>query len=97
MQSIFPAIPKNEEAQENSAPFDWNSIFESKWEEFTIYYEKRSALTDLSGKNIFQIVSLVKFEPNSAILDPATSIKFVVPALENASMKAVKTSLGCLP
>ncbi len=97
MQSIFPAIPKNEEAQENSAPFDWNSIFESKWEEFTIYYEKRSALTDLSGKNIFQIVSLVKFEPNSAILDPSTSIKFVVPALENASMKAVKTSLGCLP
>ncbi|KAF4099210.1 transmembrane protein 242 [Onychostoma macrolepis] len=29
MQSIFPAIPKNEEAQENS-PFDWNSIFKSK-------------------------------------------------------------------
>ncbi|XP_051732002.1 transmembrane protein 242 [Ctenopharyngodon idella] len=30
MQSIFPAIPKNEETQENSAPFDWNSIFKSK-------------------------------------------------------------------
>ncbi|XP_016093543.1 transmembrane protein 242-like [Sinocyclocheilus grahami] len=30
MQSIFPAIPKKEEAQENSAPFDWNSIFKSK-------------------------------------------------------------------
>ncbi|KAK2883714.1 hypothetical protein Q8A67_017351 [Cirrhinus molitorella] len=30
MQSIFPAIPKNEEAQENSAPFDWDSIFKSK-------------------------------------------------------------------
>ncbi|CAM4690467.1 hypothetical protein PO909_010516 [Leuciscus waleckii] len=28
MQSIFPAIPKNEEM--NSAPFDWNSIFKSK-------------------------------------------------------------------
>lgn len=30
MQSFFPAIPKNEEAQENSAPFDWDSIFKSK-------------------------------------------------------------------
>ncbi|XP_052391713.1 transmembrane protein 242 isoform X1 [Carassius gibelio] len=27
MQSIFPAVPKNEE---DSAPFDWNSIFKSK-------------------------------------------------------------------
>uniref|UniRef100_A0A8C2JHU9 Transmembrane protein 242 n=1 Tax=Cyprinus carpio TaxID=7962 RepID=A0A8C2JHU9_CYPCA len=27
MQSIFPSVPKNEE---NSAPFDWNSIFKSK-------------------------------------------------------------------
>ncbi|XP_051500879.1 transmembrane protein 242-like [Myxocyprinus asiaticus] len=30
MQSIFPAIPKNEEAQEISPPFDWDSIFKSK-------------------------------------------------------------------
>ncbi|XP_043075003.1 transmembrane protein 242 isoform X2 [Puntigrus tetrazona] len=30
MQSVFPAVPKNEEAQENSAPFDWNSVFTSK-------------------------------------------------------------------
>uniref|UniRef100_UPI003D9C8CFE transmembrane protein 242 n=1 Tax=Danio rerio TaxID=7955 RepID=UPI003D9C8CFE len=30
MQSIFPAIPKNEDAQANSVPFDWNSIFKSK-------------------------------------------------------------------
>ncbi|XP_030627036.1 transmembrane protein 242 [Chanos chanos] len=30
MQSIFPAIPKNEEAQANAEPVDWNSIFESK-------------------------------------------------------------------
>uniref|UniRef100_A0A8C1SWT1 Transmembrane protein 242 n=1 Tax=Cyprinus carpio TaxID=7962 RepID=A0A8C1SWT1_CYPCA len=27
MQSIFPAVPRNED---NSAPFDWNSIFKSK-------------------------------------------------------------------
>lgn len=29
MQSIFPAVPRNE-TEENSAPFDWNSIFKSK-------------------------------------------------------------------
>lgn len=30
MQSFFPAIPKNAEAAEDSAPFDWDSIFKSK-------------------------------------------------------------------
>ncbi|KAI7799426.1 transmembrane protein 242 isoform X2 [Triplophysa rosa] len=30
MQSIFPAIPKNAEAAEGPAPFDWDSIFKSK-------------------------------------------------------------------
>ncbi|XP_051510850.1 transmembrane protein 242 [Myxocyprinus asiaticus] len=29
MQSIFPAIPTNEKAQENSPPFKWDSIFKS--------------------------------------------------------------------
>ncbi|KAG9283093.1 transmembrane protein 242 [Astyanax mexicanus] len=29
MQSFFPAIPKNE-AQENAAPFDWDSLLKSK-------------------------------------------------------------------
>lgn len=31
MQSIFPAIPKNEDVQTNAAPFDWDSLFKSKW------------------------------------------------------------------
>ncbi|KAK3542418.1 hypothetical protein QTP86_025917 [Hemibagrus guttatus] len=30
MQSIFPAIPKNEDVEPNAAPFDWDSIFKSK-------------------------------------------------------------------
>ncbi|XP_067097145.1 transmembrane protein 242 [Osmerus mordax] len=30
MQSIFPAIPKNETEQANAEPVDWDSIFQSK-------------------------------------------------------------------
>ncbi|KAL7888519.1 hypothetical protein AOLI_G00034930 [Acnodon oligacanthus] len=30
MQSVFPTIPKTEEAQQNTTPFDWDSIFKSK-------------------------------------------------------------------
>ncbi|XP_072542861.1 transmembrane protein 242 [Salminus brasiliensis] len=30
MQSIFPAIPKTEEAQANAAPFDWDALLKSK-------------------------------------------------------------------
>ncbi|MCJ8743894.1 hypothetical protein PDJAM_G00099570 [Pangasius djambal] len=30
MQSIFPAIPKNEDVQQNTAPFNWDSLFKSK-------------------------------------------------------------------
>ncbi|KAA0708899.1 Transmembrane protein 242 [Triplophysa tibetana] len=30
MKSFFPTIPKNAEASEDSAPFDWDSIFKSK-------------------------------------------------------------------
>ncbi|XP_062857085.1 transmembrane protein 242 [Trichomycterus rosablanca] len=30
MQSIFPAIPKNEEVQARAEPFDWDSLIKSK-------------------------------------------------------------------
>ncbi|KAF4071024.1 hypothetical protein AMELA_G00280080 [Ameiurus melas] len=30
MQSIFPAVPKNEDVQTNGEPFDWDSLFKSK-------------------------------------------------------------------
>ncbi len=79
-------------------PQKWRGSREfcSIWLEFHLQVKMRriyNLFSETDSLNWLVWEEYFQLGPKSAILDPATSIKFVVTALENATLKAGKTRL----